>query len=241
MLRVPFSLLLLMMMTAAAPAGSGDREAGGDDENGAPRSGGRSESIELPRPDRDGELTVEQALERRRSVREYSDEPLTFAELGQLLWAAQGITEPRRGFRAAPSAGATFPMEVYAAAGDVDELPAGLYRYVPDGHRLVRVAEGDHRPALFESGLRQAPLAEAPLVLAFTAVVERTASRYGARAERYVQIEAGHLSQNIYLQCEALGLATVAIGAFHDDELSRALALDDGERPLYLMPVGRRR
>jgi len=120
----------------------------------------------------------------------------------------------------APSAGATFPMEVYAAVGEVEDLAAGLYRYRPDGHQLERVDDGDVRSDLFEAGLRQAPIAEAPLVLAFTAVVERTAGRYGTRAERYVKIEAGHLSQNIYLQCEALGLGTVAIGAFHDDQLS---------------------
>lgn len=144
------------------------------------------------------------------------------------------------GYRTAPSAGATYPLEVYAAVGEVAGRDPGLYRYLPQMHSLEAVFAGDLRDQLYHAALRQQPVRDAPVVLVVTAVPARTERRYGARAVRYVAMEAGHASQNIYLQATGLELGTVAIGAFDDAALSSALELTDGEQPFYLMPVGRR-
>lgn len=196
-------------------------------------------AITLPVPRHESSVSLEQALEERRSVREYSSASVTLEELAQLLWAAQGVTDSSEGLRAAPSAGATFPIEVYAAVGRVEGLEPGLYRYNPGEHRLETVGTEDPRAALNEAGFNQGALEDPPLVIAMTGVVQRTADRFGEGSERYVLIEAGHVSQNIYLQAQALGLGTVALVAFAAEPVSATLGLGDGESPIYLMPVGR--
>ena len=203
-----------------------------------PQGGGHS--VELPPPDTDGRMTLERSLTLRRSIRTYAPGGLKLAELGQLLWAAQGETDPRSGYRTAPSAGATYPIEVYAAVGVVEGLPPGLYRYLPREHRLDRLSADDPRQPLFEAALRQSIVRDAPVVLVVTGVTQRTAGRYGNRAGRYIAMEAGHVSQNIDLQAAALALGTVAVGAFDDRRVATVLGLSRGEEPLYLMPVGRR-
>lgn len=194
----------------------------------------------LPEPKLRGEMSVEEALSKRRSVREYKDAPLTLSELGQLLWAAQGITLPSRGFRTAPSAGATYPLELYVSVreGGVEGLGAGIYRYDPFTHSLALVKGGDFSLELYRAALNQDWVKEAPLCIIIAADFSRTTSRYGARGERYVYMEAGHVGQNIYLQATALGLGTVAVGAFYDDQLKSVVGCS--EDPIYLFPVGRR-
>ena len=198
------------------------------------------EPIPLPDPDTAGRVPLESALADRRSIRRYAAGALSLQEVSQLLWAAQGETQPRTGYRTAPSAGATFPLEVYLVAGRVDGLSTGLYRYFPRRHEITRIGSDDLRHSLYDAALRQPMIIDAPVVFVITGVTERTAARYGARAGRYIAMEAGHASQNIYLQATALGLGTVAIGAFNDRDVARTLGLQDGEQPLYLMPVGRR-
>jgi len=176
-------------------------------------------------------MSLEEALAQRRSVREYAARPLSWAELAQLLWATQGQTDPR-GLRAAPSAGALYPLELYVV------LPDGWYRYRPAEHRLEQWGRDDRREALWTAGLRQDSLRQAPAVFVLTAVVERTQAKYGARAERYVYLEAGHAAQNLLLQATALGLGAVPIGAFYDDQVRAALGLPADQTPLYLIPVG---
>lgn len=197
--------------------------------------------IPVPRPNVDGTMPVEKAIQERRSIRQYTAEALTLAEVGQLLWAAQGITDPARGLRAAPSAGATYPMELYVVAGRVGGLEPGVYRYHPEEHSLEKTLDGDKRGKLSGAALQQAMIADAPASLVLSAVVERTEGRYGGRARRYVHMEAGHVGQNVYLQCAALGLGTVAVGAFDDEAVGRVLSLPGVEEPLYIMPVGRPR
>ncbi len=196
-------------------------------------------AITLPEVRRQGPTSVERALADRRSRRRYADEPLPLSEAAQLLWAAQGVTHAK-GLRTAPSAGALYPLEVYLVAGMVTGLEPGLYRYEPEGHRLTPRLEGDLRAALSQKALEQSWVADAPALLVITAVVRRSARKYGRRAERYALIEAGHAAQNVYLQAEALGLATVIVGAFQDAPLARVLELPRGEQPIGLMPVGRR-
>jgi len=202
-----------------------------------------AEVIELPEPRRSGTLSVEEAIQRRRSIRAYREEPLTLSHLSQLLWAAQGITDERRGYRAAPSAGALYPLELYVVVGEGGVemeggfLEAGVYHYQPQNHALRFLLSGDLRRELASVALGQMFIADAPAVIVFTAIYERTTSRYGSRGRRYVHLEAGHAAQNVYLQAEALELGTVVVGAFQDGRVKELLELDR-EEPLYLMPIG---
>ena len=178
---------------------------------------------------------METALQHRRSVREFSAEPLTIDELSQLLWSAQGITDAR-GHRTAPSAGALYPLELYLATGE------GLYRYIPRDHALQCVRVGDLRPQLSDAALGQGFIAEAPATIIFTAVFSRTEERYGsARSPRYIHLEAGHAAQNVLLQAVAIGLGAVPVGAFQDNLVSSVLDLPSDHVPLYLVPIGRPR
>lgn len=186
----------------------------------------------LPEPRTDSDRSLEETIQQRRSVRSYGDQPLSDEQIAQLCWAAQGITEPRRGLRASPSAGATYPLELYVATAD------GLFHYIIDQHKLSQIKENDVRPALRAAALDQYMVEQAPAVFIIAADVRRTAQRYGARAERYVMMEVGHAGQNLLLQAVALDLVAVPIGAFDDDATAKALDLPRALRPLYLIPVG---
>ena len=196
---------------------------------------GRGASEALPSPQLVGALSLEEALQARRSIRSFSTRMLTRTEIGQLLWAAQGVTDAA-GHRTAPSAGALYPLELDVVT------PDGVARYTPAEHRLTWRTATDIRPALRAAALDQAVVGEAPLIIVVSGVVERTATRYGTeRAQRYVALEAGHAAQNVLLQAVSLGLGAVPIGAFDDAAVRRILSLADDEAPLYLIPVGRPR
>lgn len=199
---------------------------------------GKPVSIDLPEPVLKGPVSLEEALLERRSLREYSSEALKLADIGQLLWAAQGITDS--GFyRTAPSAGALYPLEVFLIAGNISGLDPGVYRYQPKSHSLVMHMPDDVRKTLYKAALNQESIKSAPCVIVITGVMERTRSKYGSRAERYVYMEAGHAAQNLLLQSTALDLAGVVIGAFEDTATANALKLKK-EVPLYLIPIGKR-
>ena len=192
--------------------------------------------IELPSPRLKGEMSLEEAILERRSVREFASVPLNLEQISQLLWAAQGITDDRSNFRSAPSAGALYPMEIFLVAGDVEGLEPGIYHYNSEKHALEKMKEGDIRGNLSRAALGQRAVDQAPVNIIVAGEFERTTGRYGMRGERYVHIEAGHIGQNIYLQAVALGLGTVAIGAFHDNDIAELLEIDFD--PLYIFPVG---
>ena len=202
------------------------------------KDGLREERVTLPKVRFYSTTSAEEALAKRRSVREFRDLPLALDDLGQLLWAAQGLTD-RAGFRTTPSAGALYPLEVYVAAGNVQRISPGLYHYMPRGHALLRIAEGDQRPALGRAAYDQPSVAEAPAILVVCAVYERVTEKYGERGLRYVHMEAGHAAQNVYLQAVSLNLGTVVCGAFDDAQVAETLARGEQEQPLYLMPIGR--
>jgi len=202
--------------------------------------GGKSmDTIKLPEPNYDSKTSVERALLERRSFRNYKKESLTLAEVSQLLWAAQGITN-KKGFRTAPSAGALFPLEVYLVVGDVEGLSNGIYKYEPHRHELIRIVDGDKRAELCDAALGQGCIKQGSVAIVFSAVYERTTKRYGDRGIRYVNMEAGHVSQNVYLQTVSLNLGTVVVGAFNDKEVKRVINMTAEEQPLYIMPVGRK-
>jgi SagB-type dehydrogenase family enzyme len=184
-----------------------------------------------------GDVSVQAALHARRSVRDFSDEPLTLDDVAQLLWSAQGITDPDGG-RAAPSAGGLNPLEIYLVVGAVTGLPPGVYRYVPTRHELARTADGDRRSALARAALRQDWVKAAPAILVVAAVYPRTTDKYGDRGRKYVHMDVGHAAQNVYLQAVALDLCTTFVGAFHDNQIKQVLELPAAEHPLGLMPVG---
>ncbi|MFZ2456684.1 MAG: SagB/ThcOx family dehydrogenase [Candidatus Altiarchaeia archaeon] len=195
--------------------------------------------IKLPEPKYSGGgITLEEAIKERRSVRDYTNEPVTLEELSQLLWAAQGITGRSRG-RSAPSAGATYPLELYAVAQKVSGIDPGVYRYSPRDHSLVCLMPGNYCPALSLASLGQLSVMNAPVSLVFAAVFDRTVSRYGERGVRYVHIDVGHAAENVYLQCAGLRMGTVAVGAFDDEKVKEALKLNMEESPVYIMPVGK--
>ena len=201
----------------------------------------QDQPIDLPEPALKG-LSVEEAIVARRSVRSYSEDSLSMAELSQILFAAQGITGRRGDFalRSAPSAGGTYPIEVYAFADRIEGLAPGIYHYVPEGHALELIKAGSHGKSLARACLGQSMPEEAALSLVLTAVPERTTSRYGERGIRYVHMEAGHVSQNVCLECASLGLGAVPIGAYDDRQLDRLIGIDGEEEiALYVNSIGR--
>jgi SagB-type dehydrogenase family enzyme len=195
--------------------------------------------LDLPEPRLESGTSIEAALRSRRSVREFGSGPLTLAEVSQLLWAAQGLTDAA-GFRTAPSAGALYPLEISVLVGDVEALEPGVYRYDPLRHKLLKTAGGDRRSQMSAAALGQSWIARAPVILVIAANYRHTAARYGARAERYVHIEVGHVAQNVYLEAVPLGLGTTDVGAFEDASVKKVAGLPETEEPVLLLPIGRR-
>jgi len=202
-------------------------------------------SIPLPAAKTKGEMSLEEAIAKRRSIRAFSSRTLTMEQISQLAWAAQGITDSKRMLRAAPSAGALYPLELYFVTSE------GAFHYLPvrqahrpelvegaEDHSLAQLATADLRSPLAAAALGQNSVASAPLDVVIAAVYERTRKKYGNRAERYVHLEAGHAAQNLLLQATALGLAGVPVGAFDDEKVAAVLSLPDDQQPLYIIPIG---
>ena len=179
-----------------------------------------------------GEMSLEEAILKRRSIRSFAPKELSIEEISQLLWATQGITEKASGFRAAPSAGALYPLELYLIKSD------GVFHYNVENHSLEKVGDKDVRGEIVQASLGQSFIQEAPVSIVICAVRSRVTSRYGSRGNRYVDIEVGHAAENLHLQAVTLGLASVPIGAFTDSEAKRILGLPRDVEPIYIVPVG---
>jgi SagB-type dehydrogenase family enzyme len=188
----------------------------------------------FPKPTLKGTMSLEETLAARRSVRTLADRPLTDEQLGQLLWAAQGITQEARGLRTAPSAGALYPIELYVFDAD------GVYHYSPQDHALTLVKAGDQRAALAAAALGQGSVRTNGAVILIAADYARTTRKYGDRAKMYVDIEAGCVCQNVLLEAVALGLAGVPVGAFRDADVKAVAGLPEAETPILLIPIGYR-
>jgi len=200
----------------------------------------RVNKIELPEPEYAG-MTVEEALKKRRSIRNYSTKPISKAQLSQLLFAAQGVTGRMYGkaLRTAPSAGALYPFEIYIVANNVQDLPQGIYHYSVLDHTLEPVKSGDFRGQITDAGLDQEMLGDAGVTFVLSAIFDRVRHKYGERGFRYVYMEAGHISQNIYLQAVSLGLGSVCAGAFLDEKVNQLIDVDGRrEAVVYLHAVG---
>jgi SagB-type dehydrogenase family enzyme len=196
--------------------------------------------VVLPKPDTAGKVTLEQAIARRRSVREYAPGALTLAEVSQLMWVSQGITSPD-GKRATPSARAVYPLQVWLVAEDVSGLPAGLYRYEPKEHALAPVATGSQRDSLAAAARGQETLRHAAAVVAVIGDSTLAATKFRGNTERWLGMEAGFIVQDVYLECTVLGLGTVMVGGFDESAVRHALGVPPGWEVLALMPVGRRK
>lgn len=234
MLLAPFLAMVWLGLGSASAQQPATQQTTGANTTNEPVSA----TLTLPQPRKTGTVPVEQALVQRRSVRRFKPEPITLEELSQLLWAAQGVTTPD-GRRTAPSAGATYPIELYVAVGNVTGLKPGIYKYHPQTHQLSLVKTGDVRMRLADAALGQSWVERAPATLVFGAVYERTSRRYGRRAVQYVHMEVGHAVENAHLQAVALGLGGVVIGAFVDEDAAKTVGLKPEEQPLCLFPVGR--
>lgn len=204
-------------------------------------------SYSMPSPVLGGTVSVEEALSKRRSHRSFIDEKISAEDISQILWAAYGITKPlperpgmKGGLRTAPSAGATYPLQLYVLIGKVSGIEPGVYKYVPQGHRIIRVIDRDVKSSLASAALGQEMIKIAPACLFYSADFSITTGRYGDRGrERYVCMDLGHSAENVYLQAEALHLGTCAVGAFNDAEVRAVMQLPANEEPLYIMPIGR--
>ncbi len=196
--------------------------------------------MKLPPVKMEGTVAVEQAIKQRRTDRSFMPRMLHLDQVAKLLWSAQGVTDSSGFKRAAPSAGALYPMDIYTVVGQdsVEQIKAGVYHYEPEKHTLSRVTTQDRRDGVAKAALSQMWMAKAPLNLVITAEYSRVAGKYGNRGLRYAMIEAGHIGQNLFLQAEALGLKAGIVGAFHDKELIDVMKTPRSHEPLLIMPVG---
>jgi len=197
-------------------------------------------TMQLPDPTKDGDVSLETTIHQRRTVRSFNSKELTLNQLSQLLWAAQGITEPGAFKRAAPSAGALYPMDIYGAVGGgcVEGLNPGVYLYDPATHSFSLTQEGDMRRDIAMASLGQMWMSYAPITFIITAEYSRIMGKYGQRGVRYAMIEAGHIGQNIFLQSQALGLEAGIVGAFEDGKVIQIMGIKRTHEPLLIMPVG---
>lgn len=202
-----------------------------------------STPIYLPPPSQKGGMSLVAAISARRSGRDFPNEAISQSQLSQILWAAQGITDTSWRLRSVPSAGATYPLEIFVVCGKggIEDIEEGIYGYTPGNHSLALHGKGDVRLGLARAALDQEFIYQAPVNIVICAIYSRTQARYGMRGERYIHMEVGHAGQNIYLQATALGLATVAVGAFYDEPVREVLRLDKQYKPLYIMPLGKPR
>ncbi len=198
-----------------------------------------AEVVKLPPPAPKGAMSVEEALKARRTVREFAARGLDLQQVSQLLWGADGLSDPR-GHRTAASAGATYPLEIYLVVGErgVADLPAGVYRYLVKEHALEPGVKGDLRQAVARAALHQTWMTHAPVMVVIAAEYRRCTARYGERGIMYTQMESGHVGANVFLQAEALGLGAGIVGAFEDKGLGQTLQLPKEQVPLLVMPVG---
>lgn len=195
--------------------------------------------IPLPPPAQPPDMTLDRTLRMRKSVRRFTLEPLNLGVLSYLLWAASGIQRVEGGyeFRTAPSAGALYPIETYVVAHNVQELAKGIYHYAVRSHALEELALGDFRQDIARAALDQRMCAEAPMVLVWTAIFERSRWKYKQRAYRYIYLDAGHIVENLALAATALGLGSCQIGALFDDEVNRVVGVDGIEESVVYMSV----
>lgn len=200
----------------------------------------KNTKIKLPKYSFRG-LSVEEAILKRRSVREYSEKPLSISEVSHILFSAYGITHIVNGFelRASPSAGALYPIEIYFAAHNIEGINEGIYHYIPQNHSVEIIKKGNFREEILKACLSQETFLTSSLTIIYTAVFRRTTSKYGERGYMYIYIEVGHIAQNVALQCVSLGLSSCVVGAFYENKINKIIGVDGKEQSsIYIQTIG---
>ena len=201
-----------------------------------------SSRIELPQPVPSSEVSLDQALRLRKSIRRFSTEPLSMKQLSYLLWASTGIQRIEMGheFRTAPSAGALYPIETYLGVNNVEDVPEGIYHYSIRSHLLEQLKRGKYGRQISTAALGQRMCRDAAVVFIWTAVFQRSKWKYGQRGYRYIYIDVGHIAQNLALSATSLGLGACHIGALFDEEVNSIIGIDGiNESVIYLTAAGR--
>lgn len=191
--------------------------------------------IKLPPFSTKGNISLEEAILKRRSIRSFKEDELSLNEISQILWSAQGITKKTDyiNLRSAPSAGAIYPITVFVVKKD------GVFEYLPEEHSLKPITQKDIRTELSKASLNQRFIEKAPLSLILCADYSKITKKYANRGIQYAHIEVGHIAQNINLQAVALGLGSVCVGAFEDEKVSKVAFLPSSCRPIYIIPIGK--
>ena len=192
-----------------------------------------------------GRLDLFTAIAGRESRRDFAPTPLDLPELAFLLWATQGVREilnPATALRTVPSAGARHPFETYVAVRKVKSLKPGLHRYLPFDGALAQLSRANNTvQQAADACLGQTWMADAAAVLFWTAIPRRTEWRYGMAAHKVIALDAGHVCQNLYLACEAIGCGTCGVGAYDQEAVDRLLGVDgDEEFAVYIAPIGKK-
>jgi len=195
--------------------------------------------IALPKPQALAQMSIDDALKKRKSVREFTGDPLSIGQLSYLLWTAAGIQRTEHGyeFRTAPSAGALYPIETYLVVNNVEEVPQGVYHYAIQDHALEQLKAGSFGRDITVAALGQDMCYAAPVVFIWTAVFGRMKWKYKQRAYRYVYLDAGHIAENLALAAVSLGLGSCQIGALYDDEVNAVIDVDGTEESVIYMSV----
>ena len=229
-------LICSALLTATAGCGGNSGESPAPEQQAVASSSGAQ--ITLPQPQRQGDISVEEALDRRESRRRYGGAALDLSDIGQLLWSAGGLGADAvlGATRTAPSAGGIYHIELYLVTGETEGLEAGVYLYDAPSHSLTSISTGDVREELADAALSQGFISQDPISIVMAADYGRSTGRYGERGERYAHMDAACASENVALQAEAMGLGTVVVGAFSDDAVADIIKAKG--IPLIIMPIG---
>ena len=198
-----------------------------------------SKTIQLPNVLPEATMGFAEVLRRRKSIRAFSNQPLSLDDLGFLLWASTGIQRVEQGyeFRTAPSAGALYPIETYIAANNIEDMDSGIYHYNIKNHLLEEIKTGNFGDAIAHAALDQQICATASAVFIWTAIFERSKWKYKQRAYRYIYLDAGHIAENLALAAASITCGSCQIGAFFDDEINSIVDVDGAEESTILLSV----
>jgi SagB-type dehydrogenase family enzyme len=197
--------------------------------------------IKLPKPTNIKTETLNYTIQKRKSIRDFSEKPLSKEHLSYPLWASTGIQRKERGFeyRTAPSAGALYPIETYVIINNVKNIEQGIYHYNIEHHNLEGIKKGDYRYAITEAALNQPMCYHSASIFIWTAIFNSSKCKYGERAYRYIYLDAGHIAENLALSATSINLGTCQIAALYDDEVNQLIEIDGiTESTIYLSVVG---
>lgn len=200
-----------------------------------------AKKILLEKPQVISKLAFDEIIKKRKSIRDFSDKPISLNQLSYLLWASTGIQRKEYGyeFRTAPSAGALYPIETYLVVNSVEGISAGIYHYSIKDHNLEQLKIGDFSNEIALAALDQVMCEYASVVFIWTAIFNRSKWKYDQRAYRYIYLDCGHIAENLALAATNINLGSCQIGALYDDEVNDIISVDGiNESTIYMSVVG---